>query len=124
MRHLAALVAALSAVIIVGSATVQLGRQAAAESSRVTAVFPPGTAAEAMLARVAMADGRLIRGTLLPFAVEVAGETPGIAARLEAAGAVVVIARLPSDGLAVGGCSYRPGATYVPLSERMRPAPL
>jgi len=124
MRHLVALVAALLAVIVVGSATVQLGRRAAAESARVTAIFPPGITAEAMLARVALADGRLIRDTLLPFAVEVAGDAPGIAARLEAAGALVVIARLPSDGLAIGGCSYLPAAAYPALRERIRSAPL
>ena len=123
MRHLAALLAALVAVAVVGATTVQLGRQAAAESLRVTALFLPGTPAEVMLTRIAMADGRLIRGTALPFAVEVLGDTPGIAARLESAGAVVV-ARLPSASLALGGCSSLPASAYGPRQERVRPAPL
>jgi|GEM_PF-1910439 len=124
MRHLVALLAALAVVAVFGAATIELGRRAASESARVTAIFPPGTTAEAMLARIARADGRPIRGTLLPFAVEVAGDTPGIAARLQAHGALVVVARLPSDGLAVGGCSYLPAAAYTSVRERLRVAPL
>ena len=124
IRHCAALGAALVAVAVVGTATVELGRKAAAGSARVTAVFPPGTSAEAMLAGIAMADGRLIRNTLVPFAVEVQGDAPGIAARLEAEGALFVIARLPTAVLALGGCSYRPAAAYPALRERLRALPL
>ena len=106
MRHLVVLAAGLLISGLVLWATLGLGRAAADERLRVTAVFWPGTAAEAIMAAVARADGRLIRGSLVPFAVEVHGDRPGIAARLEAEGALVVIAELPAHGLAVGGCSY------------------
>ena len=124
MRHLVALAAALVAALLVGGLTLALGRAAAGGSDRVTAIFAPGTSAAAMMATVAAADGRLIRDTILPFAVEVAGEAPGIAARLEANGAVVVIARLPSDRLAVGGCSYLAPEAYPPARARLRALPL
>ncbi len=106
MRHLVALASGLLALALVGALTVDLGRRAAADGLRVTAIFPPGTSAEAMLKQVAMADGRLVRATILPFAVEVAGDAPGIAARLEANGAFAVVARLPGSMPALGGCGY------------------
>lgn len=106
MRHLVVLAAGLLLTGLVGLATLGLGRAAADERLRVTAVFWPGTPPEAIMAAVARADGRLIRGTFLPFAVEVNGDRPGIAGRLEAEGALVVVAELPAHGLAVGGCSY------------------
>jgi hypothetical protein len=124
MRHLVALAAALAAVVLVAALTLALGRAAAVESDRVTAIFPPGTSPASMMATVAAADGRLIRGTILLFAVEVAGEAPGIAARLEANGALAVIARLPGDSLAVGGCSYLAPEAYPPAMARLRTAPL
>lgn len=106
MRHLVVLAAGLLISGLVLWATLGLGRAAADERLRVTAVFWPGTGAEDIMAAVARADGRMIRGSLLPFAVEVSGDRPGIAARLDAEGALVVIAELPAHGLAVGGCSY------------------
>jgi hypothetical protein len=112
MRHLVVLAAALLLAGLVGALTLGLGRAAADERLRVTAVFWPGTAGEAIMVAVARADGRVIRGTLLPFAVEVSGDRPGIAGRLEASGAVVVIAELPAHGLALGGCSYLSPAAY------------
>lgn len=124
MRHLVALAAALVVVVLVGALTLALGRAAAEGSDRVTAIFAPGTSAALMMATIAAADGRLIRGTILPFAVEVAGDAPGIAARLEANGALAVVARLPSDSLAVGGCSYLAPESYPPARTRLRTAPL
>lgn len=123
MRHLVVVGCALLAMALAGLLVLELGRRAAADRSRVTAIFPPGSTPELMLARVAAADGRLIRGTVLPFAVEVAGDTPGIAARLEARGALVV-ARLPTSMLAVGGCSYLAPEAYPPRQKRLRPLPL
>jgi hypothetical protein len=124
MRHLVVLAAALASVVLVGVLTLALGRAAAVDSDRVTAIFAPGTSPALMMATVAAADGRLIRGTILPFAVEVAGEAPGIAARLEANGALAVIARLPGDMLAVGGCSYLGPEAYPGAKARLRTAPL
>jgi hypothetical protein len=122
MRHLLVLGCAVLAMALAGLLVLELGRKAAADSSLVTAIFSPGSTPELMLARVAAADGRLIRGTVLPYAVEVAGDTPGIAARLEAAGAIVV-ARLPTSMLAVGGCSYFAPEAYPPRQQRLRPLP-
>ena len=124
MRHLAALASAVLAVVLVLALALELGRRAAADSLRVTAIFAPGSAPEQVMRRVALADGRLIRDTILPFAVEVAGDTPGIAARLEAAGALLVIARLPTDMLALGGCSYLAPEAYPSPERRLRPLPL
>ena len=113
MRHLVVLAAGLLVSGLVLAATLGLGRAAADERLRVTAVFWPGTPPEAIMAVVARADGRLIRSTILPFAVEVSGDRPGIASRLEASGAIVVVAELPAHGLAVGGCSYLAVEDYV-----------
>jgi hypothetical protein len=124
MRHLVVLAAALASVVLVGVLTLALGRAAAVDSDRVTAIFAPGTSPALMMATVAAADGRLIRGTILPFAVEVAGEAPGIAARLAANGALAVVAKLPGDMLAVGGCSYLAPEAYPGAEARLRTAPL
>lgn len=118
MRHLLALGAAVVVGAATLAATVGVSREAARERDRVTAVFQPGTPAAVMLAAVSRAEGRAIRGTLLPFALEVAGDRPGIAARLEAAGAMVVLAELPAHALAVGGCSYRSPSGYAATTDR------
>jgi hypothetical protein len=112
MRHLVvlALVLVLSGLVV--AATIGLGSVAARERDRVTAVFWPGTGSQAIMAAVTRAEGRLIRATPVPFAVEVAGDTPGIAERLAAAGTLFVLAELPAHLLAVGGCSYLSPAAY------------
>jgi hypothetical protein len=124
MRHLAVLAAALLLGGLVATATLAVGSEAARERARVTAVFAPGTSSAAIMAAVARAEGRLIRNTLLPFAVEVMGETPGIARRLEAEGAIIVLAELPAHALAVGGCSYLPPHSYGPAERGVRTLPL
>ncbi len=118
MRHLLVVAAAFVAVVATVAATVGVSREAARERDRVTAVFRPGTPAATMLAAISRAEGRPIRATLLPFALEVAGDRPGIAARLEAAGAIVVLAALPAHALAVGGCSYLSPAGYAAAADR------
>lgn len=111
MRHLAALLAGLLVSALVLGLALGLGSAAARDRDRVTAVFPPGTPPEAIMAAVARAEGRLVRMTLLPFAVEVAGTAPGIDRRLAAAGAMIVLAELPAQALTLGGCSFlAPGA--------------
>jgi hypothetical protein len=112
MRHLVVLALGLVLSALVVAATIGLGSAAARERDRVTAVFWPGTGSQAIMAAVTRAGGRPIRETLVPFAVEVAGDAPGIAERLAAAGALVVLAGLPAHGLAVGGCSYLSPAAY------------
>jgi hypothetical protein len=112
MRHLAVLLAGLLVSAMVLALTLGLGSAAARDRDRVTAVFWPGTAPDAIMAAVARADGRLVRFSLLPFAVEVAGDAPGIDQRLAAAGALLVLAELPAHALAVGGCSYLSPGDY------------
>lgn len=112
MRHLAVLALGLVLSGLVVAATLGLGSAAARERDRVTAVFWPGTGSQAIMAAVTRAEGRLIRATLVPFAVEVAGDGPGIADRLAAAGTLLVLAELPAHGLAIGGCSYLSPAAY------------
>jgi hypothetical protein len=124
MRHLAVLAAALLLALLVGATTLAIGQEAARERMRVTAVFPPGATPEAIIGVVARAQGRLIRTTVLPFAVEVMGDTPGIARRLEVEGALVVLAELPADLLAVGGCSYLSPGSDVSDRPDLRPLPL
>jgi hypothetical protein len=97
------------AIAVTGLVFVLVMRQAAlpAEASgTVLALFPPGIGAEARFAAIARADGRLVRGTALPNAVIVDGETPGFAGRLEAEGAWRVLAAGPFDLFAAGGCSF------------------
>jgi hypothetical protein len=53
IRHCEAVGTALADLCVVGTATVELGRKAAAQSARGTAVFPSGSSAEAMLAGIA-----------------------------------------------------------------------
>jgi hypothetical protein len=124
MRHLAVLAAALLLGGLVTTATLAIGQEAARERARVTAVFVPGTPPAAIMAAVARAEGRLIRNTVLPFAVEVMGDRPGIARRLEAEGAILVLAELPAHALAVGGCSYLPPGSYAPAEPGLRTLPL
>jgi hypothetical protein len=112
MRHLVVLALGVVLSGLVVAATLGLGSLAARERDRVTAVFWPGTGSQAIMAAVTRAEGRLIRATLVPFAVEVAGDAPGIAERLMATGALVVLAELPAHGLAVGGCSYLSPVAY------------
>lgn len=123
MRHLTVLIAALLLFAAAAGATLRLGRLAAADQQRVTAVFPPGTSPASIMAAVSHADGRLVRETLLPFAVEVESDEAGIAVRLEATGALIVLARLPVHGLAVGGCSYGPADAYAGPAARRAVAP-
>ena len=59
-----------------------------------------------MLARVARADGAVVRGTWLANVWHVYGDRPGFAAALRASGAVYVLPTLPWDLLGIGGCGF------------------
>lgn len=108
---------------LVLAAALAISAEAARRQERVVAVFAANSTAAAVLARVAAAEGRIIRETVLPFAVEVTGDRPAIAARLKAAGAWIVLTRLPAHALAVGGCSSLDPAAYPPLAGPLAAGP-
>lgn len=122
MRHMIVLVAALGlggAVLLVSGALLASVAHAPTRSGNVFALFPPDIDAAAMLAAVVAADGLPVRETVLPFAIEVAGEAPGLADRLRGAGAWLVLPALPPGIVTLGGCSFLPAEHY---DLRMIPA--
>lgn len=129
LPHLAA-VGTLLAVLLLGlTATLLLLARAAADparTGRLTALFPPGWSAEERLGALVAADTLAIRESWIPGAVELEAATPGAAARLEAAGAVLVLPALPSDLLALGGCSGGRPADYPdrPALRKLRAGPM
>ncbi len=127
--HLAA-VGTLLAVLLLGlTATLLLLARAAADparTGRLTALFPAGWSAEERLEALVAADTLPIRESWIPGAVELEAATPGAAARLEAVGAVLVLPGLPSDLLALGGCSGGSLADYPdrPALRKLRAGPM
>jgi len=106
--HLVATAALLATTVVVCALALALLLHAAADperTGRFTAFFPAATPPEARLAAVIAAGGVPVREGWLPGAVELESEEPGIAQRLEAAGARLVLPGLPSKFLAFGGCS-------------------
>jgi hypothetical protein len=69
------------------------------DRTRVAAIFPPWTSAEAAIARVAQAGGRIVRPGLIGAIVVAQGDDAEFADRLYAAGAWAVV-----DPAAWGGC--------------------
>ena len=92
-----------------GQGYVGLTLASAADRGALLAVFPRGTGEAEVLARVAEADGVVVRGTWLGNAWHVYGERAGFARSLRAAGAVYVLPALPFDLFGLGGCGM--GAT-------------
>ncbi|MDF1584863.1 hypothetical protein [Marinimicrococcus flavescens] len=86
----------------------------------VTALFPPSWTQERMLLAVARADAVAMRGSWLPGGLQVVAEAPGLAVRLEAVGAVLVLPE--AHGVfALGGCSGTTVARTVPARDRVLP---
>lgn len=108
----AALHARVAACFLAGAAglfalTLLLMAQAAREPGRsgpLTALFPPHWSNEQRLLAVVRAKGVVMRQSWLPGGLQVTGEGVGLALRLEAAGAVLVLPEA-SGLLALGGCS-------------------
>lgn len=87
-------------------------------SGPLTVLFPPSWSGERMLLAVARADGIAMRRSWLPGGMQVTARAPGLAVRLKAAGAVLVLPEAP--GLfALGGCS---GTARLPAAGHERRA--
>ena len=69
------------------------------DRTRVAAIFPPWTSAEAAVSRVAQAGGRIVRAGAIDAIVVAQGDDADFADRLYAAGAWAVV-----DPAAWGGC--------------------
>lgn len=94
-------VAAWSAAMLVTLRAASLPDQA---TGMMVAVFAPGTEDQAAFARVLAAGGRPVRRTDPPLAWVVEAPVPGLAARLRAEGALLVLRDFPF-GPVLAGCS-------------------
>ena len=75
-------------------------------SGLMLAMFRPGMSGDDILARVIAAEGTPVRPTWLPFVWTVASDTPGLPARLKAAGAIGAYASLPFAPAPAGCVGY------------------
>lgn len=91
-------------------ATLQVAGTRDERSGAVLAVFPQGASEAEVLARVARADGVVMRGTWLANVWQVHGEQAGFARSLRAQGAVLVLPTLPYAAFTVGGCGFSAAA--------------
>jgi len=94
--HAAIAAAALSLVSVASLAALQAQPR---DRTRVAAVFPPWTNGERAVARVAQADGLVVRRGIIDAIVVVQGDDPNLVDRLYSVGAWAVI-----DSDAWGGC--------------------
>lgn len=90
-----------------------------ARTGTLLAVFPRGTSESEVLARVAMADGLVVRATWLANVWQVHGQAPGFSGNLRSQGALWVLPPLPYELFGLGGCGF--GAE--PLQRRRTPIP-
>ncbi|BCX17928.1 MAG: hypothetical protein KatS3mg117_1610 [Geminicoccaceae bacterium] len=117
-----------TAVVVCALATALLVRAAAdpARTGRFTAFFPVTTPPEARLLAIVAAGGVPVRESWIPGGIELESEEPGIASRLEAEGARLVLPGLPTNLLAAGGCSGGSLADFPdrPALSKLRAGPL
>jgi hypothetical protein len=78
-------------------------------SGALIAVFPRGTDESEALARVARAEGAIVRGSWLANVWHVYGEQPRFAGALREQGAVWVLPTLSFGLLGAGGCGFDAG---------------
>lgn len=105
--HLIALAITVAAVAGWSAAMLVALRAAALpddEAGVMIAVFAPGTTPDAAFTRVLAAGGRPVRRTDPPLAWVVEAQAPGLAARLRAEGAMLVLRDFPF-GPVLAGCS-------------------
>jgi hypothetical protein len=108
LHHLLAALAAL--LVLVASAVLALVLLARAagdpqHAGPLLAFFPPGWPAESVLLATARAESTVRGEGWLPGLVEVVAAEPGLAARLEREGAVLVLATLPFDFASLTSCA-------------------
>lgn len=113
---LAGIVLAWATILLVVLATAGTDES---RSGTLLAVFPRGTAEREVLAKVAMADGVVVRGTWLGPVWQVHGEAEGFAGSLRAQGALWVLPPLPYDLFGMGGCGFG----MAPPQRRRTPIP-
>jgi hypothetical protein len=70
------------------------------------AVFEPGTSDDQIFAAIVGAGGKPMRATWLPFVWAVAGEEPGLAGRLQSAGAIGAYGELAISPSLAGCFAY------------------
>jgi len=90
------MVASLAAASVLSVAALQAVPR---DGAQVAVIFAPSTSSDGVMARVAQADGLLVRRGLFDAIVVVQSDEPGLVARLYAAGAWLVI-----DPNVFGGC--------------------
>lgn len=127
--HLAALATLLGILLLGFAAALALLAQAAADPARTgrfTAFFPVTTPSEARFLAIVAARGVPVRESWIPGGIELESEEAGIARRLEAEGARLVLPGLPSNLLASGGCSAGSLADFPdrPALRKLRAGPL
>lgn len=111
--HRTALALLAAAIALWAAALVFTLTRAEPLGSDVVAVFAPTVDGRAILAAVARADGRLVRGTWWPGAVVVHGEDAALADRLRGVGAWAVLPAAPLRFAMAGGCGF----TAVPAAR-------
>jgi hypothetical protein len=72
-------------------------------SGSMLAIFPPGTAETDVFASLTKADARIVRPSAFGFIWVVSGDTPGLAGRLKANGALGAYRDLPISPT-IAGC--------------------
>jgi hypothetical protein len=75
-------------------------------SGALIAVFPRGTGESEVLARVARAEGAIVRGSWFANVWHVHGEQPNFARTLREQGALWVLPTLSLELLGAGGCGF------------------
>ena len=111
-------------LVLVAAATLALLSRAAHDPARTGALLawypPPQWSAETRL-RSAGAHGRIRSEGRFTGLIEVVSDEPGLAARLERSGAVLVMVPLPWDALTFGACH---GTSVLPRQAGRTSPPL
>jgi hypothetical protein len=116
---------ALAATLVAVAGLLVAANQPDTASGDLVAVFPPGTTDDSALHAVALADGVIRRATWLGPVWEVSGDAPGLAGRLRASGALLVLPPQPFPSLSLGGCSFLPMDRYPPRGlGKLRAGPM
>ncbi|WPZ35681.1 hypothetical protein T8K17_05935 [Thalassobaculum sp. OXR-137] len=91
--------AAIAGIAMLAVALFGLLAPAGERDARVAAIFPPWWTAQDVMASLSGSDTEILRDGIAPTVLLLASPTPGLPARLRAAGALLVI-----DPQAAAGC--------------------